>query len=167
MSEIHGRIVSVHVCTGYSHKGSRFLPEKSRHWSTGPQVHRSRVWLDPHHGSKKRSASKVEGQSQDVSSSYCRPLDTRGFYGRRLPLDGHCSMMSLRFSCRMVSLTAWKTKRMFSVSTAVVKWWKSGFPRFLLLRLNDCTRNAWRRKETNWVRNWVTVGSLHRLLGLS
>ncbi|XP_062304931.1 protein sidekick-1-like [Osmerus eperlanus] len=37
-------------------------------------------------------------------------------------------MMSFRFSCRMVSLTAWNTKRMFSVSIAVVKWWKSGFP---------------------------------------
>lgn len=58
--------------------------------------------------------------------------------------EGHCSMISLRFSCRMVSLTAWKTKRIFSVSIAVVKWWKSGFPRFLLLRLNDCTRNAWK-----------------------
>lgn len=66
---------------------------------------------------------------------------------RRLQQEGHCSMMSLRFSCRMVSLTAWKTKRIFSVSIAVVKWWKSGFPRFLLLRLNDCTRNAWRGAE--------------------
>lgn len=63
---------------------------------------------------------------------------------RRLQREGHCSMISLRFSCRMVSLTAWKTKRMFSVSTAVVKWWKSGFPRFLLLRLKDCTRKAWK-----------------------
>ncbi len=37
--------------------------------------------------------------------------------------------MSLRFSWRIVSLTAWKTKRMFSVSMAVVKWWKSGLLR--------------------------------------
>lgn len=59
--------------------------------------------------------------------------------------QGHCSMMSLRFSWRMVSLTAWKTKRMFAVSIAVVKWWKSGLLRFLLLRLNDSTRNAWKR----------------------
>lgn len=59
--------------------------------------------------------------------------------------EGHCSMMSLRFSCSMVSLTAWKTKRMFSVSMAVVKWWKSGLPRFLRLRLNDCTRNAYEK----------------------
>lgn len=65
----------------------------------------------------------------------------------RLQREGHCSMISLRFSCRMVSLTAWKTKRMFSVSIAVVKWWKSGFPRFLLLRLNDCTRNAWKEQK--------------------
>lgn len=84
---------------------------------------------------------------------------------RRLQLEGHCSMISLRFSCRMVSLTAWKTKRMFSVSTAVVKWWKSGFPRFLLFRLNDCTRNAWKEqsKDTQWTTfrmpfssNWIS-----------
>lgn len=34
----------------------------------------------------------------------------------------HTKLYSLRLSCRMVSLTAAKTKRMFSVSVAHVKW---------------------------------------------
>lgn len=72
--------------------------------------------------------------------------------------EGHCSMISLRFSCRMVSLTAWKTKRMFSVSIAVVKWWKSGLLRFLLLRLNDWTRNAWKEQS-----NFSSCSEFHLL----
>lgn len=69
--------------------------------------------------------------------------------------EGHWSMISLRFSCRMVSLTAWKTKRIFSVSIAVVKWWKSGLPRFLLLRLNNCTRNAW-KEQSKFSLIWIS-----------
>ena len=36
--------------------------------------------------------------------------------------SGHTRLYSFRLSCRMVSLTAAKTKRMFSVSVAHVKW---------------------------------------------
>lgn len=56
------------------------------------------------------------------------------------PGGPHCSMMSLRFSCRIVSLTAWNTKRMFSVSMAVVKWWNSGRLRLRRRRSKHCTR---------------------------
>lgn len=94
----------------------------------------------------------VASDQRRPSQKSSRPGFTAGFTvnsqrGHRLWREGHCSIISLRFSCRMVSFTAWKTKRMFSVSTAVVKWWKSGFPRFLLLRLNNCTRNAWKKQR--------------------
>lgn len=39
----------------------------------------------------------------------------------------YCSMSDCRLRWRIVSFTALKTTLMFSVSTAVVKWWKSGF----------------------------------------
>lgn len=38
----------------------------------------------------------------------------------------------------MVSFTAWKTNLMFSVSMAVVKWWKRAFDLSLLLLSNIC-----------------------------
>lgn len=46
-------------------------------------------------------------------------------------------IMVRRLFWSMVCLTAWNTKRMFSVSTAVVKWWKSGFVRH---RLRESSR---------------------------
>ena len=38
----------------------------------------------------------------------------------------HWSISISRFRCKMISLTELKTTLMFSVSTAVVKWWKRG-----------------------------------------
>jgi len=37
------------------------------------------------------------------------------------------SMRDSKFRCRIVSFTALKTTLIFSVSTAVVKWWNNGF----------------------------------------
>lgn len=39
----------------------------------------------------------------------------------------YCSIRDFKLSCNIVSFTAWNIKVMFSVSMAVVKWWKSGF----------------------------------------
>lgn len=111
------------------------------HGSTGSEF---KVQLDPLGGSTDwlhRSVLKCTQAFTDLDHSWL-VSQFKSQRSRRLQREGHCSMISLRFSCRMVSFTAWKTKRIFSVSTAVVKWWNSGFPRFLLLRLNDCTRNA-------------------------
>ena len=56
----------------------------------------------------------------------------------------HCSMRDCRFRWRMVSFTALNTTLMFSVSTAVVKWWNRGlrgsfFTETNRSRVNFCT----------------------------
>lgn len=98
MSEIHGRIVSVHVCTGYSHKGSRFLSEKSRHWSTGPQVHwstgplvqglvRSTPWVKKKICSKGRRSESGRVQLLLSSSGHAWFLRSASAAGRSLQHD--------------------------------------------------------------------------------
>lgn len=81
----------------------------------------------------KRGHSALEGQGQEVSGKRGKPQPlvcpgplvwvTRcgGHWPWWQPCRGHTRLYSFRFSCRMVSLTAAKTKRMFSVSVAHVK----------------------------------------------
>ncbi len=52
------------------------------------------------------------------------------------------SPTSLKFFRKMVSLTALKTALIFSVSTAVVKWWYSSFSLLRFTRSKKLTRNA-------------------------
>ena len=146
-----------HICTGYT-KGLCDPHSLSTGGRRRPRAtwcfHRFRVQLDPRRGSTPQ-VHVCQTQAWFTSAFTVHSQRSRG-----LQRKGHCSMMSLRFSCRMVSLTAWKTKRMFSVSTAVVKWWNSGFPRFLLLRLKDCTRKAWKEQSGGGrLSNWVKVSS--------
>ena len=54
----------------------------------------------------------------------------------------HWSIKDRRFSWSIVSLTSWKTSLMFSVSMAVVKWWKRGLARSLRRESKLCNRNA-------------------------
>lgn len=58
-------------------------------------------------------------------------------------IAAHWSINMLIFSCRIVSFTAWKTKFIFSVSTAVVKWWKSGLVRTILRSSKSANSNCW------------------------
>ena len=53
------------------------------------------------------------------------------------------SIRSSIFLRKIVSFTAWNTKRMFSVSTAVVKWWKKGRVRSRRRELNNSNWNFW------------------------
>ena len=52
-------------------------------------------------------------------------------------------MRDLRLSPSIVSRTAWKTNLMFSVSTAVVKWWNSGRVRTARRSSNSLSSNCW------------------------
>lgn len=112
-------------------------------------IHSGTWWAKSTYGEPSAHPSTVSLRSSESVEKMCRrpsPLTVVSKnYSGHVPSRGrlvfsHCSIMSLRFSCRMVSLTAWKTKRMFSVSMAVVKWWNSGLLRLRRLRLKHCTR---------------------------
>lgn len=67
----------------------------------------------------------------------------------------HASMSDSRFLWRIVSLTALNTTLIFSVSTAVVKWWNNGFLGSLFTLVNIAKMNAWtsaklRGSPENW-----------------
>lgn len=55
---------------------------------------------------------------------------------------GHCSIRDSKFRCNIVSLTALNTTLIFSVSTAVVKWWNSGFRGSLFTALKKSSKKA-------------------------
>ena len=54
----------------------------------------------------------------------------------------YCNMRACRFCPRIMSLTAWNTKRMFSVSVAVVKWWNRALLRSRRRLSNICNRKS-------------------------
>lgn len=54
----------------------------------------------------------------------------------------HCNIRDSRFRWRMVSLTALNTTLIFSVSTAVVKWWKRGLRGSRFTQRKNSTRNS-------------------------
>lgn len=54
----------------------------------------------------------------------------------------YCSINDCKFRRNIVSLTALKTTLIFSVSTAVVKWWKSGLRTSFLTFLKKSNKNA-------------------------
>lgn len=60
-------------------------------------------------------------------------------------------MRDSKFLCKIVSLTALKTYLIFSVSTAVVKWWNKGFFGSLLV---DTKR--FKIKSCTWTRSWLS-----------
>lgn len=73
----------------------------------------------------------------------------------------HWSMSWLMLFCRIVSRVASNTNFMFSVSTAVVKWWKRAWERSFLRELKSSTSNFWTSSSLfgsarggNWSGKW-------------
>lgn len=68
------------------------------------------------------------------------------------------SISDSKLRCKMVSLTALKTTFMFSVSTAVVKWWNRGFLVSLLAETKKSSIKCWTSfiecgSPLNWGKN--------------
>ena len=78
----------------------------------------------------------------------------------------HCNIKLLILFCRIVSLVAEKTNLMFSVSTAVVKWWKSGRVLSFRRESNKQISNFWtssRHLGSADFGNWFGKYSLKRI----
>ena len=96
------------------------IEKTNKHTDNCFQTFYNGIWLQytqhPEKYHKKQSPLDKTWHYADVASTV-------------LPRVCYCSMRDFRLSCRIVSFTAWKTNLMFSVSIAVVKWWKSGLLR--------------------------------------
>jgi len=84
----------------------------------------------------------LHSHNVSFSTAYAEITKSTNVRELRHNTRSHCSIRDLRLSPNIVSRTAWKTNLMFSVSMAVVKWWKRGRVRTVRRSSNNLSSNC-------------------------